>query len=609
MRASRPSRPGLGGAILLLLLLPALGLGQEMRTDLSRKDGSADLSSDFLLGLEVSQQIARHYGLVETDSLIRRVNEIGYRVAMVSGRPDITFTFQILDMDAPNAMALPGGWIFVTRGILDVGLTDAELAHLLGHEISHVTRSHFSRQGRLDGLLSLLQTAVMVAVTMGASGSSSSPVIEDPRAERYPQSSAEAAMTGTAIFGSLFHELLIRGYGRKLEMESDEDGRRLAALAGYPREAGESLLQKLHNHIYEDREFGYWRTHPFFVDRVAVARAAPRGSDFPPGEEEVAAHRVQTHLRLAEAASAFRNERLADYLYELSLRAQPREGTSLRVHAELLRFRQERMRRVPEILRRYGPLRADYDSLLSRGRRAAEDPALIAETAARRDSTEACRAALLPRYTQTLEEPNPNTAVLHAFLENFPDHPSADAVRLRLARAYRLSSRHDLALETLGDLVLRAEIPPRDGTGGAQAPHDSTDVDRARAEILRTLPLVSGPEVCQRLLDGLEDPILAKALEDRLAAIADSLTAIETAGRFVQSYPSSPAAERFRSRLASLAEIEYKKGRLHEGLGDEQSALGAYNRISLLAPGTPAAEQARMGIVRIQALSTSEPHR
>jgi hypothetical protein len=68
-------------------------------------------------------------------------------------------------------------------------------------------------------------------------------------------------------------------------------------------------------------------------------------------------------------------------------------------------------------------------------------------------------------------------------------------------------------------------------------------------------------------------------------------------------------AERFTERLAALADADYKKGRLHEALGDRQSALGIYNRIAILAPGTAAAEGSREGITRIQAFATSEGER
>jgi predicted Zn-dependent protease len=587
-----------------LSLVPQTAIAQDRggwEPDYQRKEGGADLPSDFLLGLEASQQIASYYGIVETDSLLRRINDIGYRVAYVTGRPDILFTFQILDMDVPNAMALPGGWVFVTRGILDIGLTDAELAHLLGHEISHVTRSHFSRQGRLDGLLSLLQTAVMVAVTMVGTGHSQTtgPVIEDPNAAYYPQSSGDAALTGSAVFGSVFHELLLRGYSRKLEMEADEGGRRLASLAGYPREAGTSLMQKLHDRIYETREFGYWQTHPYFAERVAVARAAPHGADNAPSEAETAAYRMRIHEGLAAAAASFRSETLADYLYEFSLRAGPNCGANLAVHENLLRFRLARMDRKNPLLRTYGPLRADYDTLIAEARRSNPVPADLGQIEATRDSIEALRVALLPDYLESLNGPNGSTRILDLFVKNFPEHPLANQMRLRLARAYRLSGRPDLAAERLGDMI-----------GGTVffAP-DSSETGRARSELLKTIPMVGNPDVCQRLHDRLGDPTLRDAATAQLVVIADSLKVLDIAGRFVQSYPGSPAADRFRVRLAELADTEYKKGRLHEALGDEQDALAVYNRVSILAPGTAPAEDSRRGIARIQALATIDPDR
>lgn len=587
----------------LLAPVEAHAQQQEEEPDFRRKEGRADLPSDFLLGLEASQQISRYYGIVETDSLIRRINDIGYRVAYVTGRPDILFTFQVLDMDVPNAMALPGGWVFVTKGIMDIGLTDAELAHLLGHEISHVTRSHFSRQGRLDGLLSLLQTAMMVAVTLVGTGPSQAtgPVIEDPNSWLYPQSSGEAALTGSALFGSVFHELLLRGYSRKLEMEADEGGRRLAGLAGYPREAGSSLLQKLHDRIYETREFGYWQTHPYFTDRVATARTAMHGADIAPSESEITAYRMRIHEGLAAAAGSFRDEGLANYLYEFALRAGPTGGSNLVVHDELFRFRLERMDRRNPLLRTYGPLRADYDTLLAEARRSNSPPEELERLQATRDSIEALRLAVLPDYLESIGAATVSTRILDLFVKNFPEHPLANQMRLRLAHAYRLSGRTDLAAEKLGEMISDSQPVGR----GA----DSTDTDRARVELTRTIPMIGDPDVCQRIYRSVGDASLRKAAASQLQVIADSLKVLEVAGRFVQSYPDSPAAESFRARLSELADAEFKKGRLHEALGNEQDALAVYNRVSILAPGTPSAEEARRGITRIQSLAATDPDR
>jgi predicted Zn-dependent protease len=512
------------------------------------------------------------------------------------------FTFQILDMDEPNALALPGGWVFVTKGILDVGLSDAELAHLLGHEISHVTHKDFSRQGRLDGLLSLLQTALMVAISLaGPSSSSTGPVIESPGSYNYPQSSTDAVLQGSVVFGSVFHELLLRGFSRKLEMEADDGGRRLAALAGYPRQAGEALMVKLHDRIFEDREYGYWRTHPYFVDRVASARAVRPGSDEGPSRSEVAAYRLGVQQGLASAATAFKDERLASYLFELALHAGTAEGSSFTVHEKLLRFRGDRTGRRPPLLRSYGPLKAQYDSLLAAGERAHVDRQIMAPAMAARDSIEALRLGLLADYLEAIGQPGASTGILEGFVRNFPDRPEANRIRLRLARAYRSSWRPDLALARLASFANGEESEPM--TDRSSTGNDSTDAVRGRAEILRTLPQVADPEVVQRLIDRARDPEILAAAGARMEALADTLERIEMVGRFVQTHGTSPTAPRFRQRLATLADLEYKKGRLAEALGDQQSALTMYNRIAILAPDTPAATEAHRGITRIQALS------
>jgi hypothetical protein len=443
----------------------------------------------------------------------------------------------------------------------------------------------------------LLQTALLVTVTLAGSRDqdpTTGPVIEDPD-QYYPiQSSRDAAAAGTAIFGSVFHELLLRGYGRKLEMEADDGGRRLAALAGYPRETGESLLQKLHDRIYEDREFGYWRTHPYFTDRVAVARAVARGADHGPSDEEVATYRVRLHNALASAAASFRSGAVSEYLYELALRAGPATGTSLAVHLDLLNFRRQRMDRKPPLTREYGPLIEACDSLLVE----AEHGNIEGETGTKireaRDSLVHDRDALLPEYREAIELPSLSPSVARAFLVNFPSHPRAIDVRLRLARLYQLSSRNDLAATQLGILL----ASDSDRSIGAEAVHDSV----VRAELLKTVPLLEDPGTCETLLTRIQDDEISALVRERLFLIADSLTALETVGRFVQSFPESPAIDRFRSRLETLADAEYKKGRLHESLGDQQSALDLYNRVSILAQGTKAASHARLGISRIQSL-------
>jgi predicted Zn-dependent protease len=94
------------------------------------------------MGREADPQIVAQLGLVEDEDVQRYVSDLGLRLAAVSERPDLPWTFRVVDDPVVNAFALPGGFIYVTRGILLNFDSEAELAGVLGHEIGHVTARH-----------------------------------------------------------------------------------------------------------------------------------------------------------------------------------------------------------------------------------------------------------------------------------------------------------------------------------------------------------------------------------------------------------------------------------------------------------------------------------
>lgn len=98
------------------------------------------------MGRESDPQIVAQMGLYPDSSVQRYVREIGLRMAAQSERPDLPWTFRVLDDPAVNAFALPGGFIYITRGILTHLTSEAELAGVLGHEIGHVTARHSANQ-------------------------------------------------------------------------------------------------------------------------------------------------------------------------------------------------------------------------------------------------------------------------------------------------------------------------------------------------------------------------------------------------------------------------------------------------------------------------------
>jgi len=103
-------------------------------------------AQEIQLGQENDKAVVAQFGLYEDDELQRYVSEIGRSLAARSERPELDWTFRVLDDTLVNAFALPGGYVYVTRGILAHFDSEAELASVLGHEIGHVTARHGANQ-------------------------------------------------------------------------------------------------------------------------------------------------------------------------------------------------------------------------------------------------------------------------------------------------------------------------------------------------------------------------------------------------------------------------------------------------------------------------------
>jgi hypothetical protein len=103
-------------------------------------------SQEIAIGKESDPAVIAEFGLYEDREIAAMVNEIGQKLAKVSHRPNLPFTFRVVDSPVVNAFALPGGYVYFTRGILAHFNSEAELAGVMGHEIGHVTARHGAEQ-------------------------------------------------------------------------------------------------------------------------------------------------------------------------------------------------------------------------------------------------------------------------------------------------------------------------------------------------------------------------------------------------------------------------------------------------------------------------------
>src|SRR6266511_5677421 len=215
-------------------------------------------SQEISMGREYDQEVAASIGLYPDSGLQRWIQQFGARLAATSERPNLPWTFHVVDDPVVNAFALPGGFIFVTRGILGHLRSEAQLAAVVGHEIGHVTARHTVNQ------LSKQQLA-QVGLTVGS--------IVSPEFERF-------GGLASAALGVLFLK-----YSRDHESQADELGLRYLRRGGYdPREMPDvfTLLDRVSQGSGGGRVPEWLATHPAPANRreriVQLIAALPRDS-------------------------------------------------------------------------------------------------------------------------------------------------------------------------------------------------------------------------------------------------------------------------------------------------------------------------------------------
>ena len=206
------------------------------------------------LGVQEAKKVEKTVGLVDDPEIVAYVKAVGHRLAKHSPRKDVRYTFQIVDMEAPNAFALPGGYIYVSRGLLVLVNSEDELAGVMGHEIGHVAGRHAVQMITRAAVTSPLR--IVAGIAGAAVG------IIAPR--------AGGAIAGV---GQAASDLIIAPYNRDQEREADRVGQEIAANAGWNPEGLATLLESMGQEEElrsgEKRQSSFFDTHPATDERVA----------------------------------------------------------------------------------------------------------------------------------------------------------------------------------------------------------------------------------------------------------------------------------------------------------------------------------------------------
>ena len=205
------------------------------------------------IGRNVNREVLKNYKVLEDKETQTYVQEVGQKIALVSDRQDLEYSFTVLASQELNAFALPGGSVYISKGLVDI-LDKNELASVLGHEVGHIAARHSVK--RIQGQMGyqLLMTIAMYQIS------------------KKDRKLAKTVAKGT---NSIF-QLVLLGYSRQDELLADRLAIRYTHKARYNPWGMVTCLKKLKEH---SKNKGFWRapvilrSHPYLEDRIRAAEA------------------------------------------------------------------------------------------------------------------------------------------------------------------------------------------------------------------------------------------------------------------------------------------------------------------------------------------------
>ncbi|MER2139014.1 MAG: M48 family metallopeptidase [Succiniclasticum sp.] len=217
-------------------------LGVTCAVQPAAEAGMISEKQEIEMGKAAAQQIEARYGVINDPQVTDRVNRIGQSLVDVCGRKNLKYTFKVLNTEDINALACPGGYIYVFKGLLDYMPSDAELAGVLGHEIGHVVKRHTVHQIEKN-----MWTQIVAILAGVASGNGD-----------------------VLAMGMVVGDALAAGYSRADESAADREGFAYTVKAGYSPFAMLVTMHKLQELAaeYGNPGWGIFDSHPDPAQRI-----------------------------------------------------------------------------------------------------------------------------------------------------------------------------------------------------------------------------------------------------------------------------------------------------------------------------------------------------
>ena len=258
---------------------PFVEAGQKLRSSFAE----ITEEEEYYIGRSVSALILGRYPVYQNDALTQYVNLVGNAVALYSDRPEIYagYHFLVLDTDEVNAMAAPGGMVFVTKGLLRRCRDEETLGLILAHEVGHVCAKH--------GLQAIKKSRLTDAFTF----------LGTQALRRYgPQEIAQLTTIFEGVLSDIVEQLVVRGYDRQSEFEADGLAVKFGTSTGYEPGGIIRFLRTMVGDSSTAAGKGWFKTHPSPEQRIEQLNGTISSLGRTPGIDPVRTQRFKQNIGL-----------------------------------------------------------------------------------------------------------------------------------------------------------------------------------------------------------------------------------------------------------------------------------------------------------------------
>ncbi len=238
--------------ILIVMLSCPVYAGRARANKIETNYTEDDTIAEIRFGRNLAARILGEMKTWNNEKVSDYVGIIGTALASQMGRTDLKFRFAVLDSPEINAYAIPGGYIFITRGAIELMENEAQLVGALAHEIAHINHRHIVKKINLRGQ----SNAFLASLGVAAGG---------------------GAVSGASVLDKLLDEaadlLFEIGVEKKFETESDLEAIKIMIALNYDWKSYVRFLEKIDNKTYKNQRSVISKTHPPLAERINTINA------------------------------------------------------------------------------------------------------------------------------------------------------------------------------------------------------------------------------------------------------------------------------------------------------------------------------------------------